>query len=134
MILVKNVKTTKTIVFYTPTLNTVKEMIIWGNMIYLNNLFFWTSENLFHTFICFLRWKDEIQRKIVSSKTSDLIFDVIRTIIFEETYFSFYYSVLTIDRVYTLNRCWIIMQISRFLFSWNCDGINTRNSILRTNQ
>ena len=138
MILVKNVKTTKTIlslVFYTPTLNAVKEMIIWDDMIYLNNLFFWTSEDLFHTFISFLHWKDEMQ---------NIFFKNFRPYFWHNKDHNFWrnlffflllcfnnWSSIYFERMlnYDAN-----LSRTRFLFSWNCDVINTRNSLLRTNQ
>ena len=70
-------------------------------------------------FICFLHRNNETERKITSSKTSDLIYDVIRTKTFEETYFPFYFIVSKTE--YSLKRCLIMMLYS--------DAINTITEI-----
>ena len=52
------------------------------------------------------------REKLVSSKISDLSYDVIKTKIFEETYFSFHFIVLTIDREYTSKKRCIMMRVT----------------------
>ena len=67
----------------------------------------------------------KLKEKYVFAKNSDLIYDVVWTKIIEETYFSFYFTVSTIE--YDLKRCCIMMQISDELdfFFGNSDAINT---------
>ena len=61
-------------------------------------------------FIGFLYQNNEIEKRVFL-KISDLIYVyvVIRTEIFQETYFSFYFIASTIE--YSLKRCCIMMRI-----------------------
>ena len=77
-------------------------------------LFSITLEDLCDSF-SFLQWNFltmSQREKLVSSKISDLSYDVIRTKIFEETYFSFHFIVLTIDREYTSKKRSIMMRVT----------------------